>query len=236
MPEPSWVRARRPSTRWKRSKTRGSSCRRDADAGVARRAARRGRPSTPQRDANLALERELEGVREQVEDDLLPHLADRRRPAPAAARSRRERQPRALDRRAERARQVGRQRGEIDRLELRLRPGRLRCARSRAACSPASAAAARSDVPTVELLAARAAVRRSRSASSIGPSISVSGVRNSWLTLLKNAVFARSSSASASARRRSLFVRARARESGADLADEETDEVPVRVVEHGDRG
>ena len=40
-------------------------------------------------------------------------------------------------------------------------------------------------------------------ASSSGPSISVSGVRNSWLTLLKNAVLARSSSASASARRRS---------------------------------
>ena len=34
----------------------------------------------------------------------------------------------------------------------------------------------------------------------VGPSISVSGVRNSWLTLEKNAVFARSSSASASAR------------------------------------
>ena len=31
----------------------------------------------------------------------------------------------------------------------------------------------------------------------------VSGVRNSWLTFEKNAVFARSSSASASARRRS---------------------------------
>ena len=41
------------------------------------------------------------------------------------------------------------------------------------------------------------------SASSSGPSIKVSGVRNSWLTLEKNAVFARSISASASARRRS---------------------------------
>ena len=39
--------------------------------------------------------------------------------------------------------------------------------------------------------------------SSSGPSISVSGVRNSWLTFEKNCVFARSSSASASARRRS---------------------------------
>ena len=40
-------------------------------------------------------------------------------------------------------------------------------------------------------------------ASSTGPSIRVSGVRNSWLTFEKNAVFARSISASASARRRS---------------------------------
>ncbi len=38
------------------------------------------------------------------------------------------------------------------------------------------------------------------SASRAGPRISVSGVRNSWLTLLKNAVLARSISASASAR------------------------------------
>ena len=44
------------------------------------------------------------------------------------------------------------------------------------------------------------ASRRS-SASSVGPSISVSGVRNSWLTLLKKAVLARSIAASASARR-----------------------------------
>ena len=37
----------------------------------------------------------------------------------------------------------------------------------------------------------------------MGPAMSVSGVRNSWLTLLKNVVFARSSSASIWARRRS---------------------------------
>ena len=41
------------------------------------------------------------------------------------------------------------------------------------------------------------------SASSSGPSISVSGVRNSWLTLLKKAVLVRSIAASASARSRS---------------------------------
>jgi hypothetical protein len=46
-------------------------------------------------------------------------------------------------------------------------------------------------------------------ASCTGPSMSVSGVLNSWLTLLKNAVFARSISASASARfRSSSYARA----------------------------
>ena len=35
MPLPSWVRPRAPSTRWKRSKMRGSSLGRNADAGVA---------------------------------------------------------------------------------------------------------------------------------------------------------------------------------------------------------
>ena len=57
----------------------------------------------------------------------------------------------------------------------------------------------------LELLA-RPRVRLDRGrgrSSATGPMISVSGVRNSWLTLEKKSVFARSSSASASARRRS---------------------------------
>ena len=45
----------------------------------------------------------------------------------------------------------------------------------------------------------------STSASSAGPSSSVSGVRNSWLTLVKNSVLARSSSSSRSARSRSSW-------------------------------
>ena len=53
---------------------------------------------------------------------------------------------------------------------------------------------------TVSSSSPRSAPSGDASASSVGPSISVSGVRNSWLTLLKNAVLARSSSASASAR------------------------------------
>ena len=43
----------------------------------------------------------------------------------------------------------------------------------------------------------------SASASSAGPMSSVSGVRSSWLTLVKKSVLAWSSSASVSARRRS---------------------------------
>ncbi len=61
----------------------------------------------------------------------------------------------------------------------------LRCATSRSARS-------------------RGGVAASCRASSSGPSISVSGVRNSWLTLEKKAVFARSSCSSVSARWRSI--------------------------------
>ena len=64
------------STRWKRSKMRSSSCGGDADPGVAHARARPdvGRaPRSSTRDR--ALERELERVRQQIEDDLLPHLA-----------------------------------------------------------------------------------------------------------------------------------------------------------------
>ena len=75
MPLPSWLRPRASSTRWKRSNMRGS-----ASAGMPMPVSR-----TVKREIDLALassdtamlacERELERVREQVEDDLLPHLA-----------------------------------------------------------------------------------------------------------------------------------------------------------------
>ena len=74
---------------------RGGSARRGAAISRRRRcrcrcrgpSARRGRPATDQLDRDLPLEGELERVREEVEDDLLPHLAvdvDRR---PAAGQS-----------------------------------------------------------------------------------------------------------------------------------------------------
>ena len=122
------------STRWKRSNSCGSSVRRDADAGVAHRAARTARSSRRQTHRDRALERELERVGEQVQDDLLPHVpvdVDRlaqRRAVDDRARAR------ALHRRAEGARQIGGERAEVDRLVARLARGRPRCARSRAAC------------------------------------------------------------------------------------------------------
>ena len=90
--------ARAPSTRWKRSNTCGSSfggmptpVSRDVSStrvAVASRARPRSRP------ANV----NLNAFESEVEDDLLPHVRDRRRPARAAARSRRRAQPRAARR------------------------------------------------------------------------------------------------------------------------------------------
>ena len=72
---------------------------------------------------------------------------------------------------------------------------------------------------------------RSASASSAGPSSSVSGVRSSWLTLVKKVVLARSSSASCST---ALAVPPRRRAPGrsrGELAGDQLDEPAVVVVE-----
>ena len=76
-----------------------------------------------------------------------------------------------------------------------------------------------------------------RSASVVGPSISVSGVRSSWLMLLKNRVLARSSSAMASARRRSSSeARARAiAEVSCEATSAEEAEVPSEGARHAAR-
>ena len=74
MPDPSKLRPRAPSTRWKRSNRFSDLGRRNADAGVAHRQPRRA-TEFAQRHADLALEGELERVGEQVENDLLPHVA-----------------------------------------------------------------------------------------------------------------------------------------------------------------
>ncbi len=91
----------------------------DARPGVAH-----GQPDAaalaPQPDLDFALEGELEGVREQVEDDLLPHLAvhvDRLAERRAVHD---EPQPGALDGRTEDAAEVRRERGQVGGLVRRL--------------------------------------------------------------------------------------------------------------------
>jgi hypothetical protein len=194
MPDPSWC-ARAPSTRWKRSNTRGSS-----SSGMPTPVSRTASSTRPPRRAarrDRAVERELEGVRQQVEDDLLPHLAidvDRLGSGGQSTTSsgRRARSPsgrRSPDRRSARRGRSARNAcgaAGLDAREVEQRVDQLQ--------QPQLVAVTISRSSRSERAAGAA------SASSVGPSISVSGVRNSWLTLLKNAVFARSISASASAR------------------------------------
>ena len=73
----AFVRAARavPSTRWKRSNTCGRSRCRECRRRCRARASSTRRPHARRRHGDPPVERELERVREQVEDDLLPHLA-----------------------------------------------------------------------------------------------------------------------------------------------------------------
>ena len=72
-PMPSWSRARTPSTRWNRSNSRGSSsaARRPPSRAPTTRHGRR----VPQPDRHAALERELQRVREQIEQHFLEQVA-----------------------------------------------------------------------------------------------------------------------------------------------------------------
>ncbi len=76
-----------------------------------------------QRDADAALERELEGVRQQVRDDLLPHSpVDEDRTGKVLDARDVEREPRAGHRRAEHARELACGHGQIGRDVVRLDP------------------------------------------------------------------------------------------------------------------
>ena len=74
MPEPSWVRAARPFDPVKPIEDVVEIVRRDADPGVSH-AELDVSVGRRHRYPDRALERELERVREQIEDDLFPHLA-----------------------------------------------------------------------------------------------------------------------------------------------------------------
>jgi hypothetical protein len=96
----------------------------DAGAGVAHRELGGG-ARLAQRDGDLARERELERVRDEIEDDLLPH------PAVDIGRLRErgtidhEPHARTLDRRAEHAGELGRERRKVDTLIRRFDAARL---------------------------------------------------------------------------------------------------------------
>ena len=165
---------------------------------------RSARPSPSTRrsaDGDLALERELEGVGEQVEDDLLPRARGRRRPGRRAACTRlaaeapRARPPIGTSSRCRSSRARGR---------LARRPGRGRpesiCAKSISELtSRASRRALRAATSTSSLVSGRRPCSRAHRLSEAR--ISVIGVRSSWLTSPKNAFFSRSRSSSAAARR-----------------------------------
>ena len=116
MPVPSCVRACACFTRWKRWNIRGRSAA-GMPTPVSAICSSACVAAPAQRDANLALERELERVGQQVEDDLLPHVAidvDRLRQRRAGHD---EPQPGFLDRRAEHAGELGGDAGEVHGLE-----------------------------------------------------------------------------------------------------------------------
>ena len=114
------------------------------------------------------------------------------------------RSPARSHRRTEHAGEFGGGRGEVDRFEVGLDPARLQTGEVQQRVDEL-AQPQRVALDDLEFLAgARVGVERGGARSSAsGPMISVSGVRNSWLTLEKKSVLLRSSSASASARRRS---------------------------------
>ena len=124
IPEPSCVRARARSTRWNRSNTCGRSSV-GMPTPVSRTVIVTRRPVPGQRHRNRAGERELEGVREKVEHDLLPHVAIEVHRVGERRTVDDQLQPCPLGRRPERAGQVRRDRREIGRLEHGLYPAGL---------------------------------------------------------------------------------------------------------------
>ena len=235
MPVPSNVRARASRTRWKRSNRRGSS---SAGMPIPVSLTVSSAPSAVrvQRDRDASLERVLERVREQVEDDLLPHLVvDVERLGQRLAVDH-QLELRLLDRRAEEAREVGGVGRQIGRHVARVHaPGLDAREVQQRVHEPQQAHAVA--VRGRQALAARGcelAVGRASSSSS-GPSISVSGVRNSCETLEKNAVFARSMSASACGAAALLLVGERVGQRARHALRDEVEEPAVGLVQRQPR-
>ena len=116
--------ARRPCTRWKRSNTRGSSAA-GMPTPVSATLQLDASPSC-RTDRDPAFDRELERVRQQVQDDPFPHLAiDVDRLTERFALDAQLAVPARFDGRAEHAGEIRGQRGEIRRLVMGVDPSSL---------------------------------------------------------------------------------------------------------------
>ena len=93
----------------------------DPGAGIADRQLH-GFAGASQRDRDLPVERELERVRQEIEDDLLPHVAIDVDGSPQRGTLHHEAEPGTVHRRPEVAGEIGRQGGQIRRLVARLDP------------------------------------------------------------------------------------------------------------------
>ena len=201
MPEPSCVRAGWSSMRWKRSNRRGSSAS-DTPAPVSATSSTASSPARASRTRTEPASVNLNALDSRFRTTFSHISRSTNTGSPSGSQSTRKSSP---------------PRSIVDSKVLhRSRVSAARSTGSYAACTrPASMRAKSSSEFTS--LSSRPALRLAissdarcaggksadASASSIGPTISVIGVRNSWLTLEKNSVLARSISASASARRRS---------------------------------
>ena len=202
-PRPSCVRPRAPSTRWNRSKSRGISSAgmpvpvSRTDSSTADPAARSETAISPSRVNLKALETRFRTIFSHMSRSTIDRLGQRRA-------VHRQLQPGPLAGRAEVAGQLRGQRGQVGRLVDRPDPAGLDAGEVEQGVDQLQQpqAVAMGDLQPLAMPRGRAPSGAART-SSTGPSIRVSGVRNSWLTLEKKAVLARSSSASASARRRS---------------------------------
>jgi hypothetical protein len=199
MPVPSWVRARAPSTRWKRSKMCGSWSA-AMPVPVSRTTSRAAAPTwsrvteIPPRSVNLnAFDSRLRTIFSHRSRSTWTGPASGRQSTAnvSPARSQAERKLLASSA-VTAARSVGA-------YAAWTRPASMREKSSSALTSFCRRCALRRATASRPRCAGEVSPRASR--SSTGPSSSVSGVRNSWLTLPKNAVLARSSAASCSARR-----------------------------------
>ena len=203
IPVPSCVRDFVPSTRWKRSKIRDSS-----DSGmpapVSMTSSSTASPLAMKLDANGSAGRELQRVRQQIEDNLFPHVAIEKQRLLDRVAHHVELESGTLDRRPKGSGKFTSQSRHVSRCVRRLHPARFDSGKIEQRVDQLQQPAG---VPLQNLDVVRCGVVSEpvgpASRFSIGPSINVNGVRNSWLTLLKNVVFARSMAASASARCRS---------------------------------